>query len=210
MKKMRLLLALLFVAPFILRGQSSTTTPVFPKIYAIFQNKCVSCHSNALKTGGLDLEGTGANAAEKQSAVMKNLVNVAPTNAAAAAKNYKRIYEGRPDRSFLFHKINADFDPYYPAIGANEGVSEASRLTKVEKEFIRQWILFGATSAAIVPEERVLAFYDTVGRGLAAFPTPPPAPAANEGFQLRIGPFFLAPRGTVGVPPRPRGPGRAR
>ena len=50
----------------------------------------------------------------------------------------------------------------------------------------------------IVPEARIRAFYDTVGRALSAFNTPPPAPAAGKGFQVRMGPFFLAPQGQAG------------
>ncbi len=44
----------------------------------------------------------------------------APTNAAAVAKGYKRVYAGRPDRSFLFHKINGTFDTYYASLGATD------------------------------------------------------------------------------------------
>lgn len=195
MKKLATLFFLVLTSASILRGQ---TTAIFPKIYTIFQTKCVQCHSNAQKSGGLDLEGSGT---DKQTAVYNNLVGVAPVNAAAAAKGYKRVYEGRADRSFLFHKINGTFDTYYKALDAAEGVTmpkSGTPLTSVEKEFIRQWILFGATKTYIVPEARIRAFYDTVGRALSAFTTPPPAPAAGKGFQIRMGPFFLAPQGQAG------------
>lgn len=170
----------------------------FNRVYGIFQTKCVSCHSNAQKQGGLDLEGFGT---DKAGEVYKNLVNVTPTNAVANAKGYKRVYAGRADRSFIFHKINNDFDKYYPALGAGEGdvmPQSSNVLSKTEKEIIRQWILFGATKTYIVPENRIRAFYDTVGRGLAAFETPPAAPSASEGFQIRMGPFFLEPQGKAG------------
>ena len=107
MKKIFLLYFLLFGSTAILRGQA---TPIFPKIYTIFQTKCVQCHSNAQKSGGLDLEGSGT---DKQTAVYNNLVGVVPTNATAAAKGYQRVYAGRADRSFLFHKVNGAFDTYY-------------------------------------------------------------------------------------------------
>jgi hypothetical protein len=196
MKKQAVLCILLVVNISILRGQ--TPTPIFTKIYSIFQTKCVQCHSNALKSGGLDLEGSGT---DKPTAVYNNLVGVAPTNATAAAKGYQRVYAGRADRSFLFHKINGSFDTYYKGLEATEGTimpQTGTPLTSVEKEFIRQWMLFGATKTTIVPEGRIRGFYDTVGRALSAFATPPPAPAAGTGFQVRMGPFFLAPQGQAG------------
>ena len=194
MKTLFTTLTLLIFIP-ILRGQN---TLAFNRVYGIFQAKCVSCHSNAQKQGGLDLEGFGT---DKSGEVYKNLVNVTPTNAAAVAKGYKRVYAGRADRSFIFHKINNDLDKYYPALGAGEGElmpQSGNVLTKTEKEIIRQWILYGANKTFIVPENRIRAYYDTVGRGLAAFETPPPAPSVSEGFQIKVGPFFLEPQGRAG------------
>jgi hypothetical protein len=190
----KIFFAIILTMPLILRGQ----TNAFQKVYGILQAKCATCHSNAQKSGGLDLEGSGA---DKAAAVYANLVNVDPVNAAAKAKGYKRAYPGRVDLSFLFHKTNGDFDKYYAALGAGEGSSmpkTGTPLTKVEKEIVRQWILYGATKTATIPEARIVAFYDTVGKSLAAFETPPAAPAANEGFQIKMGPFFLAPQGQAG------------
>ena len=195
MKSPKLYLLLLLIMPFILRGQN---TVAFPKVYSIFQAKCISCHSNAQKTGGLDLEGSGT---VKSDAVYTNLVNKTPANTTAAAKGHKLVYPGRVDKSFIFHKTNNGFDTYYSALTANEGVSmpkTGESLTKTEKEIIRQWILYGATKTVTIPENRIRAFYDTVGRGLAAYETAPPAPSASEGFQIRMGPYFLAPQGTTG------------
>ena len=183
----------LLLLPFLLRGQS---TVAFTKVYAIFQSKCVNCHSNGQKEGGLDLEGSGT---DKSGVVFNNLVNKPPINLAANSKGHKLVYPGRIDKSFLFHKINAGFDTYYPALSANEGLSmpqSGTVLTKTEKEIIRQWVLYGANKTAKIPEDRIRAYYDTVGRGIAAFETPPAPP--TKGFQIRMGPFFLAPNGTAG------------
>jgi Secretion system C-terminal sorting domain len=174
---------------------------VFDAIYTTFQTKCVSCHSNAAHSGNLDLEGSGATIADKKLAVFNNLVNKTPSNAAAAAKNYKLVYPGRADLSFLFHKVNNAFEPTL-ALGASEGASmprSGTALTNTEKEFIRQWVLYGANRNTTVPEGLVRAYYDTTGRALEAFPQgAPAAPAANEGFQIKMGPFFLAPQGRAG------------
>lgn len=184
---------MLLLLPFLLRGQS---TVAFTKVYAIFQSKCINCHNNGQKEGGLDLEGSGT---DKAGVVFNNLVNKTPINLTANGKGHKLVYPGRIDKSFLFHKINADFDTYYPALSANEGLSmpqSGTVLTKTEKEIIRQWVLYGANKTAKIPEDRIRAYYDTVGRGIAAFETPPAPPA--KGFQIRMGPFFLAPNGTAG------------
>ena len=186
-------LIFLLSAPILLRGQ--TTSNAFQKVYDIMQAKCATCHSNATKSGGLDLEGSGT---VKSDAVFLNLVNADPTNAVAKSKGHKRVYPGRADRSFLFHKINGSFDTYYSTIGANEGSlmpKQGTVLTNIEKEIIRQWILFGANKTYTVPEGRIRAYYDTVGRAMTAFETPPAAPSASEGFQIKMGPFFLAPQG---------------
>jgi Secretion system C-terminal sorting domain len=190
-----LLVLMTLCAPILLRGQQ---TAVFPKIYTIFQQKCASCHASATRSGGLDLEGTGATLAEKQASVLANLVNATPTNTTANGKGYKRVWAGRADRSFLFHKINGDFDTYYTPLSTNEGSTmprSGTALTKTEKEFIRQWILFGAKANVVIPEARIRAFYDTAGKAMNSFQTPPPAPTASEGFQVRVGPFFLGPQG---------------
>ena len=117
MKKLTTLSFLVVFSASILRGQ---TTAIFTKIYTIFQTKCVQCHSNAQKQGGLDLEGSGT---DKPTAVYNNLVGVAPVNATAAAKGYMRVYAGRADRSFLFHQINGSFDTYYKGLETGEGVN---------------------------------------------------------------------------------------
>jgi hypothetical protein len=180
----------------ILRGQNPVA---FDRVYSIFQAKCAaSCHSAATKSGGLDLEGTGSS---KPDMVLANLVNVTPTNAAASSKKQKRVYPGRIDRSYLFHKINSGFDNYYPALTGAEGAAmprSGTPLTKVEKEIIRQWILFGANKTTKISEADIRAYYDTVGKALNAFDIPPAPPAANEGFQIKMGPYFLAPNGQVG------------
>jgi hypothetical protein len=180
---------------------SDTKGQVFNSIYNTFQTKCISCHSNTGRSGNLDLEGSGATLSDKKIAVFNNLFNKTPSNAAAAAKNYKLVYPGRADMSFLFHKINNGFEPAL-SLGANEGATmprSGSSLTNTEKEFIRQWILYGANQNTTVPEGLVRAYYDTTGRALAAFPQGAPAPpAATEGFQIKMGPFFLAPQGRAG------------
>ena len=166
------------------------------RVYQIFQDKCVQCHSNANPEAGLDLEGQGTTTNAKVLSVYNNLVNVTPANAAAAAKGDQYIYPGRMDKSFLFRKINLGLEP---TLSLDEGENQPMPpygqplLTDTEKELIRQWVLFGAPLTSNIVSESVLAdFYD--GNAISSFPDgPPEAPNPDEGFQIKMGPIYLAP-----------------
>lgn len=196
----RLLSILLFSGA--LQLQAQTPIPSVQEAYQIFQNKCVSCHSHATPAGNLDLEGTGATELLRAQNVASKLVNVNPTNAYAVSKGYKRVYPGRADRSFLFRKINRNFEPTIEALHANEGDAmpqnfPSNALTEVEKEVIRQWILFGAKNTGVLFDKSLVETFYNIG-GEKSFPDgPPPAPAPGEGYQIKMGPFFLAPDGEV-------------
>lgn len=175
-------------------------TSTFERVYQIFQTNCATpyCHSNGSQSAGLDLEGSGTTLQDKMMAVHSNLVSVSPSNANAASIGDHLIYEGRPDRSFLFRKINNGLESTI-ALESNEGdampKNAATVLTDVEKELVRQWILFGAPSNGKVVEEALLVDYYDNGLGNSAFPNgAPPAPAPSEGFQIKMGPFFVAPQ----------------
>lgn len=168
----------------------------YTRIYNLFQSKCVSCHSNASPSGGLDLEGTGSNSTQKQQAVYANLVNVSPQNTSAANKGYKLIRKGYPEKSFLLRKVAHNWFEgdalalEQPAEGAQMPNSQTA-LSKVEVELIRQWIYFGAPQTGNVANETYITQYYN---GLAVAPLPvPDAPPAGQGFQLKLGKIFLAP-----------------
>ena len=170
--------------------QAQTTAAT--RVYNIVQQKCVSCHNATSAQGNLNLSGT-------QAQMYAAIFNKVPTNAVAAARGDKLIYPGRPDRSFFFRKLNAGFEPYAKELAANEGTNmpaygapTGSGFTVKEKELLRQWINFGApTAGTIVSDQLITDYYDVNGR--PSFPVPPAAPAANEGFQMKIGPFLMAP-----------------
>ncbi|MBV6442798.1 MAG: hypothetical protein EPGJADBJ_04524 [Saprospiraceae bacterium] len=171
--------------------------PSVQEVYQVFQAKCISCHDHASPEGGLDLEGSGATAYLRAVNVAQNLTNVNPSNASALGNGLKRVYPGRPDRSFLFRKINGGFEPTIAALHQDEGAAmpnyPGTPLTDAEKEIVRQWILYGAKTAGVQFNKPVVeAFYNTGGE--KSFPDgPPPAPAPGEGFQIKMGPFYLAP-----------------
>ena len=168
------------------------------RVYEIFQQKCASCHSNANPQSGLDLEESGSTTQIRALKVRTNILNVTPANAHAEAKGYKYVVPGRSDKSFLFRKINLDLEPTISLHANEEGNMppvDNPQLTDVEKEMIRQWILFGAPSSGQVIDEDLLIDYYS-GNGQESFPDgPPTAPAEEDGFQIKMGPFFLEPGG---------------
>jgi len=183
---------LLFFVHTLLAQDASTSL----RVYEILQNNCASCHSNENPRAGLDLEGSGATTLDKANAVYRNVVGVAPKNSTAKNAGYQLIQPGRIDKSFLFKKINDGLDKTMVLEDGEESrMPLAEGLSNVEKELIRQWILWGAPKEGEVVSEALLKdFYG--GKGAMAFPeNPPPAPDPSEGFQLKMGPFFMAPSG---------------
>ncbi|MCB0703786.1 MAG: T9SS type A sorting domain-containing protein [Saprospiraceae bacterium] len=177
--------------------QAQTT---YSRVYEIMQEKCVQCHNNADPEQGLDLEGAGATLDLRMQDVFSNIVDVVPANSYAASAGLNYIRPGRPDKSFIFHKINQGLEPTIeldPDMGQSMPAYGGPTMNEVEKEMIRQWILFGANySGTYVNEDHLEQFYN--GGGLASFDVPPPAPAPAEGFQIKMGPFYLSPAGEPG------------
>ena len=160
------------------------------RVYQIMQDNCAGCHSNAAPDGGLDLEGDGSGVD-----VYNNLYATAPSNAHAADAGYELIYPGRADKSYLFRLIQDGLEPFIELDAAEMGATPhddaAIGLTDVEKELIRQWILYGARFSGTSVDESLLEDYYTTG-GMESFPNGrPAAPDPSEGFQVKMGPFFL-------------------
>ncbi len=165
-------------------------------VYAVLQNKCASCHSNADPAAGLDLEGSGSSLQAKALKVYQNVVNVTPSNTYAASKGYKHIYPGRVDKSSLFRLIQGDFENSIELNSAEGDHTEtgASELTNEEKELFRQWIGYGAPSGGTVVDLDLIDDYYS-GNGIPSFPEKPAAPDPSEGFQIKMASFLLEPDG---------------
>ena len=161
----------------------------FDRVYSILQTNCTaSCHNSSNLSGNLDLSGS-------KSAVYSALKDVDPDNSTAKSKGYKRVYPGDARKSFLFQKINQGLD-VNASLQSGEGDAEPrgqAPLSEVEREIIRQWIIFGAsntTNYTWVRENVITDFYG----GKAEARTPPlPPPNDNEGYQVYFGPIFLNP-----------------
>jgi len=155
----------------------------FTTIYNTLQSKCTSCHSGGSPAGGLNLSGT-------ETQVYNAIVEVAPTNATAAAKGEKLIDKGYPERSFLLRKVAHGLSDDL-ALTTGEGNAEPNGQTKLadqDIELIRQWIIMAAPQTGNVVNYQTLVDYYTVGgRPKIARPAAPPA---GQGYQIHFGPIF--------------------
>ncbi len=118
---------------------------------------------------------------------------------ASRQKGHYRIYPGRPDKSLLFRKINKNLESTIqldPEEGEEMPKDNAFILSDTEKEIIRQWILYGAQVSGISFNSATISQFYNSG-GLNSFDNPPQAPDPAEGFQIKMGPFFLAPSGEI-------------
>lgn len=200
----KIILAVCFlISSVLLTAQTDT----YVRVYQIMQTNCAvsGCHDNTTQQSGLDLEGAGASVAAKRADVYNNIVNVSPANATASAKGDHYIYKGRADKSYIFRKIGTGFESTV-SLESGEGgpmplYGSGNTLTDTEKELFRQWILYGAPATGEVVSETLVNDYYTVN-GLPSFPMgAPAAPAPSEGFQIKMGPFFLGPQNnTLGYP----------
>jgi len=177
------LCVVLFISPICTYSQDT-----WSDIHAIFQTSCDgnSCHSSSAPNP-LKLIGTS-------SAVYNNIINVTPLNLDASAKGYKLIDPGHPHLSFLLKKINNGVDPDNDIDALAQGdmmPSTGPALTDEQIELINAWILHGAPETGNVVDQQIITNYYS-GLGLAQG-TPPPAPDSSEGFQIHLGPLFLAP-----------------
>ncbi len=192
-KNYKNLWAMLLAIACITLSTNNVQAGTFDRVHSILETKCASCHSGATPAGALDLSGDEA-------LVYENLINATPSNAAAATRGDKLVDPGYPYRSYLLRKANNglihEADGGVMASGEGDlmppyGGGEA--LTNIELEVIRQWIQYGASETATLPDniEDLIEDYYTNG-GYEPVPRPAP-PAAGKGFQIHMGPIFIAP-----------------
>ena len=167
-------------------GQNQST---FSTIQSIMKTNCgaAGCHGS----GDAQIFDVDASSSD----LYNTLVNVPAVNTAAAEKGNKIVDPGHPYNSFLLRKIGSNnFDPYIK-MDAAEKNGHPSPLQNAEIELIRQWILAGALEFGTAVDYDLLQDYYTTG-GIEFIPIPP-APPQGKGFQLRMGPIFLAPNAEV-------------
>ena len=181
------LIAMLLITVSSTSAQSTT----LEQVTALFNSSCSasSCHDASSPAASLNLSGSASD-------IYNELVNVNPTNPNANGKGWKRVVPGSPETSYLMAKIaRASWDSSYPLeVADGNPMPTATDLAPEDIELVRQWIQFGAQETGEVVDPAILSdFYnDAPGTHIAQIEAPP-APAADEGFQIRMGPIFLEP-----------------
>lgn len=163
----------------------------FQRVFEILQTHCAQCHGGSNPIA-YDL---GTTPAQTYAAI----VGVAPLNPSAAAKGHKLVDPGHPYNSFLLKKAGSNLDGWFSLDSPSEGVQmpqNGAAISAYEAEVIRQWIQTGAKQTGTQVDTTLI--WDYYHNGGQAFETPPPAPAPNEGFQIRLGPLFLPTLGNQG------------
>lgn len=161
----------------------------YDRVYTIIQDKCATCHSGANPAGNLNFD-------QSKLDLYNTLIDGIPDNTVAQSKNNKLVDPGYPERSFLLRKLaRSDFDTYYQLENSEGAIMPpygSPPVADKDIELVRQWIMFGAPELDTVVDPQILTDFYENNLGLP-FPDRPAAPAAGEGFQIRLGPFFLNP-----------------
>jgi hypothetical protein len=166
---------------------SAVAQTTFEHVRTLLQANCtVGCHSGVAPSGQLKLDGT-------LSEVYQELVNANPVNPEANAKGMKLVDPGYPYRSFLFVKLshNIDATTYLTTPMGNAMPDGQPALDDEEIELVRQWIMYGAGDTNHYFNPQLLTDYYN-GPGMPRI-TPLAPPDPSEGFQVHMGPFFMAP-----------------
>ncbi len=157
----------------------------YMSVYHILQTNCTgSCHTQA---NSYNLQLTGS-----PQQVYNALVNTAPVNSTALSSGKLQVDPGNPRNSFLFDKLNHGLDANL-TLQSGEGMAmpdSVNTMSEVDREMIRQWILFGARDTGTFVDSMLLVhFY--VDQGGQPRQTPLPMPAPGTGQQLYWGPVFV-------------------
>ncbi|OWY22813.1 T9SS C-terminal target domain-containing protein [Sphingobacteriales bacterium UPWRP_1] len=158
---------------------------------SVFQTQCATagCHAGSSPAAGLNLQTTG-------NTLRNSLYNVNSSNAVSQAAGNRVVFPGHPYRSKLFLLVNNGLAADAVLLPDEDpgNIHASLNLSNLDKELIRQWILFDSpVSGEAVSHGMLETFYS--GNGIwATDPAAPPAkPAPGEGFQIHLGPIFLPP-----------------
>ncbi|GIV33357.1 MAG: hypothetical protein KatS3mg031_0892 [Chitinophagales bacterium] len=171
---------------FLFPNSNTYCQSTYARVYTILQTHCADagCHGVS-PYESFSLAGS-------QNDVYNQIVNGAVANPVASQKSHVLISPGYPHRSFLLRKIASDMgNELVLETGEGTPCPKNGVLTAVEKELVRQWIMFGAPKSGTVISEATLIDYYS-GKALPEIDAPPPPPP-GEGFQVHDGPLFLLP-----------------
>ena len=179
---MKQLYALMALVTIVISANAQST---YQSVYNILQTNCTgSCHTQA-NPYNLVLTGTPQQ-------VYSALVGTLPVNSAAAASGKLQVDPGNPRNSFLFAKLSHGLDANLSLL-TGEGMAmpdSVTTMSQVDREMVRQWILFGAQDTGhFVDSMTLVNFY--IGQGGFPRQTPLAPPAPGTGQQLYWGPVFV-------------------
>ncbi len=158
----------------------ATSELSFTSIYEkVFAASCAfsSCHSSERHKGGLSLE--------TREGAYQALVGVQPANETALAGGYLRVEPGNSDKSFLLKKLMSPG----PGEGNRMPNNSPAPLSGATIGAIREWILAGAPLEGTI--HGVPDITDDPPPPSDRIPQPP---VPENGVQLHLGPFAVAPR----------------
>ncbi len=170
----------------VLSGSLNAQNSTFESVVNIFSENCANAYCHGAGAGDLTFTGS-------IDEIYESLINVSPSNLTASEKGNKLIVPGDPTASFLYRKINDNlysFDDLHDDEGTN--MPPTGSLSNVDKEIIRQWILWGAPKEGIIHDEALLTEFYVDGNALDRI-SPLEPPAEGEGFQVHLGTLFLEP-----------------
>ena len=184
MQKFYSLILLLFT--FQISAQDNTFDGV---VSILNENGCSNSYCHGGGTGGFSLSGSSSD-------IYDALVGAIPSNEISSEKGDKIVDPGYPERSLLYRKINHSL---YADSQLEEGEGNAmpdgtQEISDRDKEYIRQWIYYGAPETGKAFSDDVKEAFEVYHEEGGIEPIEvPPAPAAGEGFQVHLGPIFLQP-----------------
>jgi hypothetical protein len=161
-------------------------TAGYDVVYNILNTKCsnAGCH-NAASGQSLRFDTSAA-------AVYAEIYNQPPVNASALSRGEQLVWIDQPYQSYLLKKAGSWFDTDLALPGGepDSAAHAGAGLSNSEVEYIRQWIMNGASqTAASIDTSIINAYYNDTARG--PFSPKMPKPVTGTGIQLRYGPLFL-------------------
>ncbi|HEX9956870.1 MAG TPA: hypothetical protein VGA96_06435, partial [Fibrella sp.] len=121
----------------------------------------------------------------------KNLVGVDPKNAQSLADGHKRVKPSVALESLLYHKLTATAAHHSGKSYGNLMPLGNEALSVGQIEFVRRWIDGGASATGSQIDPALLDDKTPSTAPNSVF-TPPAAPAAGQGFQMKVDAFDIA------------------
>lgn len=120
----------------------------------------------------------------------KNMVGVNPKNAGSMADGHKRVKPFVALESLLYHKLNTNTAHHGGKSYGNPMPLGSEALSVGQIEFVRRWIDGGALATGNLIDPALLDDKTPSTPSASAF-VAPAAPAAGQGFQLKVDPFDI-------------------